>query len=87
MFSSQQSEQILKLFPANFLQSLKNVEPVDEFDMSFYGMVTYNLASNNSNTWIVDPGASDHITCFVDLLSNARLASGNHTIKLSTGVV
>lgn len=55
--------------------------------MAFSAMVTCNLASSGTKTWIVDSGASDHITGSVELLSNIRPAGSNLTINLPTGAV
>lgn len=89
VFSPQQLEQILKLIPGSSLQTLKgsNSECEEDFDFSFSGMVTCNLASTTSNTWIIDSGASDHITGTVELLTNVRPAGQHLTIKLPTGAM
>lgn len=84
VFSPQQLEQILKLIPGNALQNLKLSEIEDDFDVAFSGMVTCNLAKCNSATWIVDSGASDHITGSLDLLINVKVAGDHLTIHLPT---
>ena len=37
------------------------------------------------STWIMDSGASDHMTASINLLSNVKVAPPNFTIKLPTG--
>lgn len=88
VFSSQQLQQLLKLIPNQSLQTLKGEsETDDELDIAFSGMVTCNMASCTTNTWIVDLGASDHITGSVEKLVNVKPAGGYLTITLPTCVV
>lgn len=66
--------QILFSFQLQLMQNLRNLEVDDDFEIAFPGMVSCHLASCNSRTWIVDFGASDHITIFVDILTDVKVA-------------
>ncbi|XP_074327385.1 uncharacterized protein LOC141665303 [Apium graveolens] len=83
VFSPQQLEQILKLIPGEALQSLKSSVPDDEFDVTFSGMVTCNLAKCHYADWIVDSGASDHITGSLTMLTNVKAADNKCDIQFT----
>lgn len=55
--------------------------------MGFSGMVACNLSIVSHNAWIIDSGASDHMTCSVKRLLNVQAADSNITITLPTGDV
>lgn len=81
---SKQLEQLLKLLPS--VPSLAT----DELDAPFSGMVSANIQStsvhNSSATeWIIDSGATDHMTSNLSLLSNVKVAPAQYTIALPTG--
>lgn len=86
-FTPQQLEQLLKLLPYNALQSLKCTESDEELDNILSRMVSSNVAVKEHKPWIVDSGASDHMTSSVDLLTNIKIAAGGFTISLPTGDV
>ncbi|XP_074363119.1 uncharacterized protein LOC141703501 [Apium graveolens] len=100
-FSPQQLEQLKQLMPQ--LNLHKGSETDDEIDVHFSGMITLNQATNLTHKWIIDSGASDHMTPFVsnlfdpvpaDTLSNINLPTGDRahishsgTVKLESGLV
>lgn len=86
MFTSQQLEQLLKLMPGSFLNVPRGSDTDDELEMGFYGMVACNLSVVGKNAWIIDSGASDHMTCSVEHLSNVKAATGSNLMTtLPTG--
>ncbi|XP_063941175.1 uncharacterized protein LOC135149402 [Daucus carota subsp. sativus] len=74
--TSQQLQQLLKLIP--------HTDTDDELDDSFSGMVTCCLtsAATNNQTWIVDTGATDYMTAFLDRLVDVKKAPPNSVINL-----
>lgn len=78
----QQFEQLLKLIPGN---AMAHGQTEEEFDTPFSGMITCGAAESKIQEWIVDSGASDHMTCSLNLLHNVRPAPPRMTIKLPTG--
>lgn len=50
-------------------------------------VVTCNLSNANRNSWIIDSGASDHMTSSTAQLSNVRAVPSHLTINLPTGDV
>ena len=65
-----------------------------EIESPFSGMVMTSKMCNGAiqrtthlKKWIVDSGATDHMTSTLSLLSNVKVASAQHNIKLPTGDV
>lgn len=89
VLTTRQLEQILKMLPVkNYRGDSKSEEDFDApFSgmASFSGMVLCNNVQSSSNEWIVDSGATDHMTSTLSLLSNVKKASSQCTIKLPTG--
>lgn len=61
-FTPQQLEQIAKLIPQLQSCNLKGWDTEDELDCYFSGMISCNQVIVNTNEWIIDSGASDHMT-------------------------
>lgn len=68
LFTPQQLEQLAQLMQLNNLQS--SASGGDIPDTPFSGMISCNSAQSLSNDWIIDSGASDHMT---HQLSNLQL--------------
>lgn len=79
VISHQQFQQLLKLILGN------SVQKEEEYDSLFSGMITCGAVESTTQEWIVDSGASDHMTCSLKLLHNFRPAPSYLTIKLPTG--
>ncbi|XP_074323322.1 uncharacterized protein LOC141660253 [Apium graveolens] len=59
VITHQQFEQLLKLIPGNI-----NTQTTEEdMDTPFSGMITSNAVESLVQEWIVDSGASDHMSC------------------------
>lgn len=89
LLTPQQLEQIMKLMPAQFVKNMQSSESDEELDNCFSGMISRFAASAvSANTeWIVDSGATDHMTSTMEILTNVRVASSKFTIHLPTGDV
>ncbi|KAL8144834.1 hypothetical protein AgCh_003157 [Apium graveolens] len=81
LFSQQQLEQLAQLMQQG---PVKNSDSYEELDVHFSGMISGHL-SNNSLDWIVDSGASNHMTPCLSLLSNTSSFAQSHSINLPTG--
>lgn len=58
----------------------------DDIEGSYAGMVTFHIAdSNKCDEWILDSGASDHMTGSFSMLSNVSSIDKNQLINLPTG--
>lgn len=82
IITHQQFEQLLKLIPGN---AVVHGQTEEEFNTPFLGMITCGAAESKIQEWIVDSGALDHMTCFLNLLHNIRPAPPHMTIKLPNG--
>lgn len=84
--TAQQLEHILKLIPKNGGSNQKGSETDEEIDYGFSGMVRSGKSkSKDMSEWIIDSGASDHMTFSLKNLENVKLAPPNFTINLPTG--
>lgn len=84
--TAQQWEQLLKLLPAGGKFFGGGCETEDELDHNFAGMVTCLCASSVKNEWIIDSGASDHMTGELNMLLNAELMDNCAKMNLPNGI-
>lgn len=78
-------DQLLKLIPRGGTSSVQESETDEEIDYGFYGMVNSNKESTmESMEWIIDSGASDHMTSSLKNFVNVKLAPSTYTITLPT---
>lgn len=84
VLSPQQLQQLLQLLP-NQTQSVSPELGVDSLESPFSGMIACNAVQTMSNMWIVDTGATDHMTSEFNLLRNVKVAATNLTVNLPTG--
>lgn len=83
--TKQQLNQLLSLLPSTAGRSSDTDE---EIDYNFSGMVTSHcLNAAVSDKWIVDSGATNHMTSSLELLQNVRKVVDNSVINLPTGEV
>lgn len=59
-FTPQQIEQLRQMLPT--MVATKGSDTDDEIDAHFSGMITCNKVSSIQQNWIIDSGASDHMT-------------------------
>lgn len=84
--TAQQLDQLLKLIPRNETTNVQGNETDEEIDFGFSGMVNSNKEGvGKSMEWIIDSGASDHMTSSLKSLTNVKLAPSTFTITLPTG--
>ncbi|XP_010683873.1 uncharacterized protein LOC104898483 [Beta vulgaris subsp. vulgaris] len=81
--TAQQLEQLLRHLPT----PSKGGEIDDEMDVSYSGMVYCHFVDTmkTNDDWILDSGASDHMTGKINILSNVSVCKGNPLINLPTG--
>uniref|UniRef100_A0A803MEL1 Uncharacterized protein n=1 Tax=Chenopodium quinoa TaxID=63459 RepID=A0A803MEL1_CHEQI len=84
-FTQQQFEQFLKHFPSP--NAVKGSETDEELDINFSGMVSCHHASTLKYGWIIDSGASDHMTCDLSKFVEPKAAAGFPKITLPTDAV
>lgn len=58
----------------------------DEIECKYAGMVSCYFADSSKNSeWIIDSGASDHMTGMFKIMKNATVCNTNSQINLPTG--
>lgn len=84
--TAQQLDQLLKLIPKPETSNAQGGETDEELDFGFSGMVYSNKGEmKESKEWIIDSGASDHMTSSLKNMVNIKLAPSTFTITLPTG--
>lgn len=82
MLSAKQFDQLLKLLPTTGSQ-----EDNSDLESPFSGMAISTDIKHIDGSWIMDSGATDHMTSDLNLLSNVSVVTSDITIKLPTGDV
>lgn len=77
-FTTAQLQHLLSMMPGN-------KDTTDDDESPFSGMIDSKAGGAHSGKWIIDSGASDHMTATLNILENVRHAPLNFTIKLPTG--
>lgn len=85
LFSPQQLEQLAQLMPQLQMQNAKDSEMDEELDGPFSGMISSFSAQVKKHEWIIDSGASDHMTPYLSNLVNPILFQTSHKVTLPTG--
>lgn len=67
------------------MQHAKGSKIDDEIDYRFSSMTHCNTVITQSQEWIIDSVASDHMTHYLQNLSNATITDKSTIINLSTG--
>lgn len=80
----QQLEQLLKLLPSSS-KNKADCDTDEEIDDSFAGMIYCHAATAQNDNWIIDSGASDHMTSRYDQLINPVMACNKPRINLPNG--
>lgn len=84
--TAQQLDKLLKLIPKAECSNAQGSETDEELDFGFSGMVCSNKEKVKESTeWIIDSGASDHMTSSLKYLMNVKAAPTMLTITLPTG--
>ena len=84
----EQLEQLLKNLSGGHKISVNNAhleEEIDNIVASFAGMVSCFCGNAKVTEWIIDSGASDHITGTVAYVNNHRPIKAQHKINLPNG--
>lgn len=79
----EQLEQLLKNIPGRHKISVNNAhsEEVDNSFAGFAGMLSCFYANGKIAEWIIDSGASDHMTGSVECVTNPRPMKAEYTNK------
>ena len=87
--TSQQIEQLLKLLPPSASSSAGSIRPSDdtdeEIDYNFAGVATCLHADSVPVDWVIDTGATDHMTSMSSCLDAVKKNGESCCIKLPNG--
>ncbi|XP_074373858.1 uncharacterized protein LOC141714225 [Apium graveolens] len=75
----------LSKWPSKSLSSTKALEPEDDLEFHFSGMISCHNSTTLNHEWILDSGASDHMTPHMTFLQNAAPTSNSPRINLPNG--
>lgn len=78
-------QQLAKLIPQLSMKQVKQSYAYDELDVHFSEMISCLSAQSLLTKWIVDSGASDHMTYNLDSLQHCTPFLANSKINLPTG--
>lgn len=82
-FSPEQLQQLLQLLPTQ-TQSMSDFNE-EAMESPFSGMITCNSVQVAATEWIMDTGATNHMTSNLKLLVNLKPVVANMTVNLPTG--
>ncbi|KAL8105357.1 hypothetical protein AgCh_029233 [Apium graveolens] len=82
--SAHQLQQLLQLLPTQ-PQLTSHEFSEESLDSSFSGMITCYNVQATSTDWIMDTGATNHMTYDLELLVNKKAAAANMIVNLPTG--
>ncbi|XP_074378524.1 uncharacterized protein LOC141720067 [Apium graveolens] len=83
LFSEQQLQQLAQFMQHSHLQSSTSGGDIPE--SPFSGMISCYNAQSYNNEWIIDSGASDHMTPCINNLEAPKLLDSSKHINLPTG--
>ena len=79
-FTKAQIDQILKM-----LQTTQKASNSDIPSCSFAGPLSSYLCSKENNVWVIDSGATDHMTSNSSLFLSYKPCAGNRKVKIANG--
>lgn len=85
LFTPQQLDQLMKLMPQLQTGHTKDSDTDEELDHHFSGMITCHTSQGLPTDWIIDSGASDHMTPNLSALINSRPFNLAQNINMPTG--
>lgn len=85
LFTPQQLDQLAKLVPQFQNSQVKDSDTDEEIDYHFSGMLSLSHTNGHSCDWIVDSGASDHMTPHLSTMIHSTVANSSQQINLPTG--
>lgn len=86
LFTQQQLDQLVKLLPTLTTKAtIRDSETDEEIDNHFSGMISCFHVTGLTDEWIIDSGASDHMTPSLSKLSEVVQVQNSPRINLPTG--
>ena len=85
VLSAKQFEELLKLLAVQRNEPQELDSPFSGMVTVFKGMIGCNSAITDMKEWIIDSGATDHMTATLSLLTNVRKVDNYPNIVLPTG--
>ncbi|KAK9714860.1 hypothetical protein RND81_06G125700 [Saponaria officinalis] len=83
--ATQQLESLLKLVPNSSGPGKSGGDSEEELECNFVGMMTQTAKNNSRCDWILDSGASNHMTFDLEHLKNVKELNNRLKINLSDG--
>ncbi|CAO2825263.1 unnamed protein product [Amaranthus hypochondriacus] len=81
----QHLEHLLRNLPNTRVKITPSDDETDNNMGGFAGMTLTNINSAKNGTWVIDSGASDHMTCDSTCVENSRRVRGEVSITLPNG--
>lgn len=85
VFTPQQFEQLLKNLPSMVDMTRHNAYAKDDFEANFAGIAYCHCALVACDDWILDSGASNHMTPHIDKLTQIRSTISKPKVNLPNG--
>ncbi|KAK9751154.1 hypothetical protein RND81_02G246000 [Saponaria officinalis] len=83
--ATQQLETLLKMVPGGGTVTKTGGKSEDELECNYAGMTHKNFQTVNKNDWIIDSGATNHMTSQLETLENVKELSKGLKINLPDG--
>ncbi|KAK9672531.1 hypothetical protein RND81_12G106300 [Saponaria officinalis] len=83
--ATQQLENLLRMVPGSGNVSKAGGGSEEELECNFAGMIKQNLQNETGKEWIIDSGASNHMTSKLSMLNNVKELSNKLKINLPDG--
>lgn len=83
-FSPQQFQQLLQLLPTGQMSTTQETDE-DHLDSPFSGMISCHSVKASPHVWIVDTGATDHMTSNLGILTNVKPMKTQMSVNLPNG--
>ncbi|KAK9671088.1 hypothetical protein RND81_12G006000 [Saponaria officinalis] len=83
--ATQQLENLLKMVPANNNTYKPGGDSEEEIECNFEGMIHHLNHKGHKIEWVIDSGATDHMSPYLDIMTNVEVVNEKPKINLPNG--